>query len=448
MKCVIVSVLTLLPVGAAYGQTTPQELTATWTRAVPPQIEWVVAANRQTLVVCTSRGELLMLGADTGSAPYTESVPAEPGVQLANGANEEVVYAFDRFSAYALALPGEPSPVHARSALLWQAGEWPVPARTYQGDPEFLTGIVAAHTSQFGLALARSDGRVALLEREKGRVRWQFDLPKLDDARLHVRAESAALLFKHRDNVKAVFLDLNHKPLDPPIRTIGETRPIFSDLLPGGRLLAVWPRRATVIRPEGRQCAFEPESDYSFRAAALDVYVPGDDATGRDLLLASYAAHDGVMRVHAHDLSNGRVIWQTECDAPPDALLTSLHIQGGQVLVTSRRTLGVYEAATGRELATYDSEQASSLLGATVGEEFAYGLYRKTGLNTALAPKTSFTLVRVRLRRDGQEAQHQPAVNDVAAFRIGLAETPQHIVWTSRTLILTQAERLQAYALP
>jgi hypothetical protein len=280
----------------AFAQVITGELQPAWTRAFDERIEWVAPlgdAASPTLVICTSAARLLLIDAETGTHHFVQPVQAGPGVRLADGEAPGVAYCYDRFSAYALSLSSLGKLNAESGPLLWQAGEWPLPAITTRDDPEFLTRLVAAQATSRGLLVARSDGRVALLAREDGHVPRVWHFPPLPDCRLHARDRTAALVFKApggnsqrsaplvHDGVKVAFFDIDRARPEPTVQTLGDTWPIWTELIPGPRLIAVWPDRVVVTGPEGPALSFAPQNEATFRASTIAVCIPRGSASTR-----------------------------------------------------------------------------------------------------------------------------------------------------------------------
>ncbi len=457
-------IMALLAFGPAPTQAALQTLEPIWTRQLEQRIEWVAAVGDSTspaLLVCTSTAALLVIETETGRTRFSTPVQAGPGVRLADGETGDTVYCYDRFSAYALTLRGSPTARHAAGPLLWQAGEWALPPAGYRGDPEFLTRVVAGCATRFGLLVARSDGRVALLARENGHVRWDCRLPRLPDCRLHVCGGTAALVFKEADELKAAFFELDSDHPQPVVRTLGDTWPIWTKLISNQRLVAVWPNRVVVSKPGGPAFSLYPATRDLLRAAVVDVYTPGNvdmrvpavHQAGRPALLLFGA---GGAWLSALDLSTGDWAW-TDLLGPQSSLLVSqLRVHDDLVIVSTSRSFRVYRAATGRRVAGRYWTGRAHLLAATVAGEAAYGLYRKPTSAAAAQAEERLVLIRAAFRQteghhpnvlDNQQATTRPGAAPTG-YRLRSATSPRQILWTRRHLVLVEQKRLRAYTLP
>ncbi|HUU97391.1 MAG TPA: PQQ-binding-like beta-propeller repeat protein [Phycisphaerae bacterium] len=450
------AIMALLSFGPVPAQAALQTLEPIWTRQLEQQIEWVAAVGDSTspaLLVCTSTAALLVIEAETGQTRFSTPVQAGPGVRLAQGEGEDTVYCYDRFSAYALTLRESPAARHAAGPLLWQAGEWALPPAGYRGDPEFLTRVVAGHVTLSGLLVARSDGRVALLARENGDMRWDCRLPRLPDCRLHVCDRTAALVFKEADELKAAFFELDSDRPQPVVRTLGDTWPIWTKLIPNQRLVAVGPESVVIAEPTAPLFNFRPDVGGPLRASAIDVYAPGEPDPGA---LAERSSSEqsallvtvGAERLCAYDLSTGESVWSDEAGQQPAAPVMSLRVHDDMVIATTPRSFEVRRAVSGEAVGGYVAEESPFLVTATVVGDFGYGLFRGPASEGATGREQWLVLTRVALPPPYRKPPATQAIPCHAQFRLDHSEPIRQVLWVGRRLVLVEQKRLRAYTLP
>ena len=461
---VVVALLAFAPVPT---QAATQELEPIWTRQLEQRIEWVAAAGDSTspaLLVCTSTAALLVIEPETGRTRFSTAVQAGPGVRLAQGEGGDTVYCYDRFSAYALTLRESPAARHAAGPLLWQAGEWALPPAGYRGDPEFLTRVVTGHATPSALLVARSDGRVALLARENGHVQWDCRLPRLPDCRLHVSGKVAALVFKvpRRDSrhsgreagqLRAAFFELDNDHPQPVVRTLGDTWPIWTKLIPNQRLVAVWPESVVIAEPTAPLFNFRADVGGPLRASAIDVYAPSEPDPGA---LAERSSSEqsallvtaGAERLSAYDPSTGESVWSDEAGQQPAALVTSLRVHDDMVIATTPRSFEVRRAASGEVVGEHVAEESARLVAATVVGDFGYALFRGPASEETTEREESLMLTRVALPPPYRRPPATQALPRATQFRLDHSEPIRQALWVGRRLVLVEQKRLRAYTLP
>ncbi len=242
--------------------------------------------------------------ADAPTANDEESLVFKPGVTLAAGHSAtptgRVYYAIERFAVTALAWRSPPAAAARRLQRLWTSGEAPEDFQNSQDDPERFSRVVAAHASDAGLLLIRSDGRTALLALEDGRLRAQASLSRPSEAYWHVGAGGAAMQFASAGTHHCAWLDW---PDRPDIRTLslGSQRPIFSALTAAG-LLVAWSDHAKLLTRAERSTA---ELRWSGASTASGVAL-AESADGGTLLVSTSAGE-----LLAFDLKQCARVWGT-----------------------------------------------------------------------------------------------------------------------------------------
>jgi hypothetical protein len=324
---------------------------------------------------------------------------------------------------------------------------------------------VAARATPIGLLVARSDGRVALLDREDGRVLREWRFPHLPDCRLHAHEGTAALVFKppsrdsrHSaslapDGPKVAFFDVDRTRHKPTIRTLGETWPIWTDLIPGPRLVAVWPDRVIVTAPEEPVLSFLPQNGATFRASAIAVYVPCGSASAGSatwpvgepppLLIAARDA-----RPHAYDLLTGEEAWAATTAWPSKTHVTALRVHGDLLITMTTDSFDVRDAASGELVAGTAVVTPVRLVSATVQGDFAYGLVRDYPADPGVGRGPCLLLTSVPIACPANRLSTRPSEPGPFGYRLETFAPLRQAVWAGRQLVLVEPNGLRAYTLP
>lgn len=221
-----------------------------WRVSLPAPIEWVapVSASQPAVLVCDSAHRLCVLNAEDGAewlAPHAFG----PGTRFAGAGVDGVAYVHDRFSLACLGpdpLVASPAPPWKR---LWQSGESFDPAGV-EGDPEFLTRIVAVAPTARGAAVLRNDGLGAELARADGRVLWTFRLPRAETARLLSDRQTLAAVWSVGGRTSANSLTESSPPGAAAQLDLGLVWPLWGAAADGA-LLALDPAGLSRVRPGG-----------------------------------------------------------------------------------------------------------------------------------------------------------------------------------------------------
>jgi outer membrane protein assembly factor BamB len=394
-----------------------------WTYSLAPGIEWAAAVGRGTasaVLLATPAGQLHLLDLDTGQPRLAAPIPAGRGVRPAEEPGAaDVAYCFDRHAAYALRL-SEPA------GLKWQFGQTLGADEKFQGEPEKLAGWAHARVTPAGLLLVNVDGRIVLLSPADGQPRWELQLDRMPLSRLHVWETNAAVLWKSGGAVRAAFLALDETP-KPVCRELGDTWPVWSDLVPEG-LLTVSPQEAT-LRPSDGPRRVMPLDISDLTAQAVAAW---PSASGTRLLVG-----DGP-RVHALDVAAGQVRWRERGARFSGFKVLALAIHDDRVVVTSELGVSVRDAATGRLLA-----ECFLLPTIQIAAWWVSGLEI---LYVASGPGSASRLDRVELPLPAATTAPAPAPS--ARYDLPPASEIRQVLWSGQHMVLVEANALTAYTLP
>jgi hypothetical protein len=398
-----------------------------WTCPLQPGIEWAEVVGRgetSAVLVATPAGELHLIDLSAGKPRLTEPLHASRGVQPAEGNDSaDVAYCFNRHAAYAVRL-AEPA------RLQWRYGRALGPAEEFQGDPENLAGWTAARVTRAGLLLANGDGRVVLLSHADGQPRWELPLGRMPVSRLHVRDNAAAVMWKSGGTVRAAFLALDKEDPQAICRNLGDTWPVWSDLVPEG-LLTVSAYEATLWPADGPpRIMLLHVSD--LRAQAVVAWTP---AQGTCLLVG-----DGAQLL-AYDVATGRERWRERAARFPGFKVLSLTIHEDRVVVTSEFGVSVRHAGTGRFLGDRPLLPTIKVAASWIsGLEVLYVASQVRG-----QPSPVVTVTRVELPLPGAATAPAGTASGRADLQPG-GETRQ-VLWSGQHMVLVGPNGLRAYTL-
>lgn len=365
------------------AQTPSDPVPPAWSWEPATAIEWterVGGGKSLALLTATCNGRLHLLDPHTGR-PCLTPISAQPGVRLARGSaadtTDNTVYCFDRFAVYAVQLP--PS-----AGLRWQAGSWRAglgadvdsqrdPQSTFQGDPEELTRIAAAHATAAGVLVARDDGCGGLLDRLSGQVRWNLRLPPLPLAHLHVCGNTGGLIWKDGPRVSAALIDLcngRQRPIRLPDET---TWPIWTTLTDLG-LVLVHPNRISLWDPARPPRSYRVDGSPGILGPAVtlhaDVPRANEDQTETVLFFGT-----GDRQLHALDLRSGKTRWTVTDQTSSPAYWARLDVQGDILTAMASHTATLRSIRTGERLAAFDAGPNARLLRVDLGAGTAWLLW-------------------------------------------------------------------------
>jgi hypothetical protein len=366
----------------------PPTLAPTWTWSAGNTIEWVRAvgpACTPALLAATSTGQLFLLDAATGRPRTSGAFFAGRGVQAA-GPNDapdfaepdqdQLAYVFDRQTVAALRTT-EPA------GVAWRHGRSLPDAETFPGDPEVLTGWIAAVPTARGLVALNSDGRVVLLDRAAGRELWTARLGGIRAGRLHACGSMAVAVWMEGGAARAAWITLSDEPPTVSMRELGEW-PIWSRLVTGTpaaggdrrfpdgpdgtnstapsseaatakpALVLVSPTGVTVMHQSGAATRFAlagPVRRTRLDSACTGV-VHGQVGCSAPILLA---AEDEYLR--AYTLPSGGVQWATQVGGGAGGTITQVSVRAEWTLVTTAATATACRTSTGAAVATLAPRQ-------------------------------------------------------------------------------------------
>jgi hypothetical protein len=451
----------------------PPTLDPLWTRTIEAGVEWCAPVGGEpatALLVCTKAARLDMIDLASGRSRLSEPLKVQPGTQFA-GAAGNVAYAYGPTKIYSFLVAKCEQPSDKKPGVVWQVTV--APRAETEGDPEFLTRIIAAKPTPAGVLIVRNDGRVAELRRDDGSPRWRHELPEVRTCKLHVRGHAAALLWKHGAAVNVCFIDLDGEAPRPRIVTVEDTLPIWTELIDAG-LVAVWPMRFRLITPEGvkRWGMLPPE--VTATATTVAVYVPQAGTTRPAEVPALLLTVAGDTGLCSFDFATGK--WELPWRDPMLHVFSvrgipSLWVAGDVLFCTNRGWAGVYDAATRERLAGFGG--GPSVLSAATWDGFAYALFsdrrsprdveglvgragiededrRKKLIERLSRPDQPRSLSLVRQIMSGKPwPRPDEPVNPAARkYVVGTAGLVRETFWLAGTLVIVEDQRIRAYTLP
>ena len=492
-----------LSVGHGLFAQAPEPLVPAWQWQPPTGIEWVevVGVARPALLAATRDARLHLIDPLTGQGLLPRPLRAGPGVRpvaarapagcstvdrLKTGPTDDtplvresllapiapasqahltppdVVYCYDRFCVYAIQLTPHP-------ALRWKVGTWREelgegpgsdgdPAQMFQGDPEELRRVVAAHATAWGVLAARDDGRMALLNHDDGRVRWGLTLPRLGSVRMHVCGRKAALVWKEGPRVAGALVDVQSgRRRDVPLPDeVGW--PIWSALTEQG-LVLVHPRRISVWTPEQptpRWCEnpfshlppresipYSLDETNAVLAAAVALYTPpSSGAAGKTHERLVFGSRDG--RLRALDLRTAAAAWTVRDQSEGPAHWNAIRLHGDVVIAMTDVLATFYHVVTGRRLGRFAVGPQVRLLdvGMTAG-----AVWLLTIDSRADQPR----LCLQRFHRWCENPFSHPAIAGARipsrTYRLGPAGVFLRAIWSKKHVIVASTDELCAYPL-
>jgi len=456
------------------------ELPPDWVSSFERGVEWcepVGGDPPDALLLCTRDAKLDVLDLRTGESRLPAPIDAQPGVQFA-GESGGVAYCFARDIVYAIALgprdgPSVPAPTAsgpARGAalsqpergsgapqpraaptthLLWKAGQplgqttgriaGPTPRPT-DADPEFLLRIVAAQATPAGVLMVRSDGRVAELAREDGRIRWQRSIDAVSASQVHVRGAQAAVVWRVPGGGTAVaFAELRSDAPDWTQRGISGDSPIWTGLADGG-LVAVGSDNFCVI---GRGCAeLNVRLHSNIQPAAASTALcfesePCPAAVRPRLPLLILQTVDASLC--AFQL-NGELWWPTrdELDALPAGAverLRSLTVCGAYLVAVREQGFQVYCSTDGTRV--LEAGRAARVLSVCAQGQTVFALYAESADDPGRLELARYPL-----------SQTAPTPQEPRQFRLRPTEGARQLRWPAGRLVLVEDKQVRVYTLP
>lgn len=441
----------------AYAQSLEPVLKPDWTATFKPGVEWAAVqglADDAVVLVATRDARLHILTIADGHAAVAEPLAVGAGVRLAPGETGDsaaassrvpsgtkhedgpragLCYCFDRHAAYALR-------TSAPVGLVWERGRPAAATEAYPDDPESLTGWVAGQATPAGLLLLNRDGRLVLLSRRDGHVRWERDLGASPTAALLGRDSEAVVLQRCRGETSASFIRFDGPEPKVTACRLKADWPTWRALVPEGLLVAT---PAEVVLWWGSGSPRKLEAGVSeLRASLLDVWIPCESRDGAVrgpppslVLLVGHGAS-----ATAVDVSSGVKRWQLDDRKLPPGVET-LTVSGDHVLCSYRSGVAVCDAATGAMRGEVLLREPYELVAAGLVGQRLVALFRD-------GPRASGML---RLaRRELAVSGHDESEKELPAttFYPVPAATVRRVLWSGKRMVLVEPDALRAYVLP
>lgn len=483
--------LALTTVEAAIAQTSQPAARLAWRRDIAEGVEWAElrhAGNAPVLLVCARNTSLFLLNARTGRLLLWELIRVPGGVKAATelpvaivapdqsgeraatsrpGADaptapsrEHMIYCYSRYSVHAIAVARRGPNGRLQAALKWQVGDAPSQPKLRQADPEFLTRIIAAQAAPNGVLVARSDGRVALLNERDGAPVWTVERGPMSLARWHVDGRTAALIWKAGGEVRAEFFDASGatKPTRSEHKPIGDAWPEWA-VLYDGTLFVAWSDRFIARAANGFERAFELKIDSPAKVATFALLHPPGSVAGSQP--AAAIPQPGLLYtdisggVHRVDTATGETVWDMEPANGSKLPWSALRVFGESVLLLREDGWLIVDAAKGKLLGQRyldpqrddDLIEQNRFLAVTLHDGFVVVLRSEDRKWTApwgeLLPVGSTRLVEKTALASGEPAKAIP----VAAVRLPPIEWLDSF-WVRDRLVLTEREGVRSFIIP
>lgn len=437
------------------------DLRASWRLEVGAGVEWaecVSSAGPAVIIVASRDDRVRMVDPATG-APKGGPVGVGAGTRLA-GAEGAVAYLFDRYVVYGLQ-SGE-----SAGRVLWRSGRWP-PGGDAGDDPEFLTPVIAARACSGGVLAVRSDGRLALLDEQTGRPRWQQWMPPLSHCRLLVGPDAGVVLCNPGGRTVGLVL----RPLAEPrsVTTVapGGGWPIWGTL-DGEQLVGADSRGVRRVPLDGGEVrVVEAPQDERLLAAAIDgEWREVGDAEGaqRDSLdsreaetrrLTAVWAGSDRGAVYRFDLAAGAAETVIAPQFPNTESWAALRVTRRAVLVRSDRRLVVIAPDVRRVMVGHDAAAAEVICTAEIIGQTVYAVL---GPASAGEPGAAARLLYFPIPDAASPAATRAAQGAAPASRESLAtarhqrlsggERGRHWLWVGSRLVAVEPDALAGYELP
>ena len=411
-----------------------ENLDAVWSWQFSAGVEWAEAAGQAdapTLLVATREAQLHLIDAGAGRRICT--VPARQGARLAacdlaraEASAADAAYCFDRFCVYALGPDG----------LRWRAGAWRDDLtkstdiagdseRMFQGDPEELRRIIAVSATECGALVVRDDGRMALLDRADGHVRWQLRFAAISMAHLDVRGGTAALLWKEGARVAGAFVDVREGTRREIPLPADAAWPLWSTLTERGLVVVQAHAIELYSVAGGRQTLYTNDATSALAAAVL---LDGGEGVSPRLVFGSM---DGCLRV-LRVVGKADEAWIARDQEAGAAHWSLLRLRGDTLLAGADDTLSLRDAETGGLRRRITGKPRETLADADIVQGALWLLWRAEG-----GDGEQWSLSRIDWPGGGDER------------RCGLKAdgTLLRVIWTDDRLILVTRAGLWAYVL-
>ncbi len=317
---------------AAESAAWAEPATPAWRVPLPSPIEWcrpLELGGRASLLLCEATGRVHLLDADAGATRFASPLELNPLPRFA-GVSGGVAYLFNRSFVYAIGARETHSNRHGPdAALLWKTPAAMNSHVAEQGDPEFLTRVIAAAATPSGVLLVRSDGGVAELDRVDGAARWERAISPADAVGLHLAGDQGAIFVAEPNVWRVAFVDLGSPDPIAKSTSLRADAPVFSALVAEKLFVAGLRQFAVFSRDEAFVCAWPERLSGDPRRW----FAVGD----RDAALAGGESGSGIFMsertgaTYEVDLDRGAPIElgrmsQAEADETGDLLCAAQHL--------------------------------------------------------------------------------------------------------------------------
>ena len=461
LLCRLFVVALVLSLGGLANGGQPVVLEPAWHWRSDDQIEWAQPVRSHESVgvlVATGSGQLHLIDLKTGRERLAQPIQARPGIRPANSdwrnvdllttqpgthANNpqlDLIYCYDRYTVYAI-------DATSSAGLRWRVGTWRTglherAARgstaddVFQGDPEELRRIVAAHATREGVLVARDDGQVALLAKNDGHVVWEMRLPRFSMLRMHVSGHTAALIWKSGPRVSATLVNVQSGHRRNLALPPTASWPIWSELSSKG-FITVYVDRLVIWKTDGSLLSHDIVAPNRIHASAVGLHVcrPMANKPPRELLL--FGTCDG--KLYACDLGLGTILWSVADQSSDMGTWARIEARGEVLVAAANRGTSLRRIQNGEFRSHYTAGADERLCDLGWSAEAVWLLHGEND-----SGKTNLSLTPLRIPADTDQSMQ--AVT--RRYQAGSASVFLRAIWGEDKVVVATRNELRAYDLP
>jgi hypothetical protein len=406
-----------------------------WTWNAPATIEWCepVGVPPIAVLIHTQDGRLEQLHLITGKPCFRKAPGSVKGQRFA-GSSAETAYVYDNEIVRAIGVTRAAPTEKPDAPELWSIDGASGAEKPRDDDPEFKRRLLAARVTLAGILVARSDGRIAELNRANGGLRWSTALPPVAEMRLFTTDGLAIVLHKGKSGIDASLFDLTAAAPTPHTIDFSESWPMWCE--PGADgLIAAWPSKITRLTSDGKIEPARPRFQPPIRADGIAL-LPKLQEHSRPLLTLLEQSGE----LSAHDMLTSERVWSAKLGNSGGGALEAV---GEYVLIIGQHgELEAHHRDAGTLVARYTGPAGTRSLGAALAANFLFSLRT---IRTAVGEE--WQIVRTPLLRPGDWTRQRAAATE-ATWSLGRSGKTRTVLWPPGRVIIVEERRIQTYVLP